>query len=95
MFDTVTTSRKYRNLQADPRCAIVVWNDAITVQIEGVADEPTGEELERVRACYFAAYPDGRDRLRDWADLTYIRVRPRWARYSDFAGGEIAEVALS
>jgi pyridoxine/pyridoxamine 5'-phosphate oxidase len=95
VFDTVTTSRKYKNLKADPRCAIVVWDDAITVQLEGVADEPTGEHLERLRACYFVAYPDGRDRLRDWADLTYIRVRPRWARFSDFATGEITEVPLS
>lgn len=95
VFDTVTTSRKYRNLKADPRCAIVVWDEAVTVQLEGVADEPTGEELERLRACYFVAYPDGRDRLRDWADLTYLRVRPQWARYSDFTTGEITEVALS
>lgn len=92
VFDTVTTSRKYRNLQADARCAIVVWDDAITVQLEGVADEPTGEDLERLRAAYFVAYPDGRDRLRDWADLTYIRVRPHWIRYSDFTTGEIIEV---
>lgn len=94
VFDTVTTSRKYRNLQADARCAIVVWDDAITVQLEGVADEPTGEDLERLRAAYFVAYPDGRDRLRDWADLTYIRVRPHWIRYSDFTTGEIIEVPL-
>ena len=95
VFDTVTTTRKYKNLKADPRCAIVVWADAITVQLEGVADEPTGEDLERMRACYFVAYPDGRDRLRDWANLTYLRVRPHWARYSDFGSGEIAEVVLS
>ena len=92
IFDTVTTSRKYRNLTRDPRCAIVVWDDAITVQLEGVADVPTGDDLDRLRACYFVAYPDGRDRLRDWPTLTYVRVRPSWARYSDFAASTIIEL---
>jgi len=65
IFDTVATSRKYRNLRADPRVALVIgWEHEITVQIEGVADVPVGDELERVRACYFVAYPDGRERAR-------------------------------
>src|SRR5215207_2617757 len=64
VFDTVETTRKWLNLRADPRIALVIgWDDAITAQIEGVADFPTGAELERIQACYFTAYPDGRDRL--------------------------------
>ena len=51
IFDTVATSRKYHNLRVDPRIALVVgWEHEITVQIEGVADVPVGDELERVRA---------------------------------------------
>ena len=84
VFDTVTTSRKYHNLKRDPRCALVIgWDAEITVQIEGVADEPTGDDLARLKACYFVAYPDGRERAR-WPTIAYIRVRPRWIRYSDF-----------
>jgi uncharacterized pyridoxamine 5'-phosphate oxidase family protein len=84
VFDTVETTRKYRNLRADPRIALVIgWDDEITAQIEGVSDFPTGEELERVRECYFVAYPDGRDRLA-WAGITHVRVRPTWIRFSDF-----------
>ncbi len=84
VFDTVTTSRKYANLRADPRIALVVgWEHEITAQIEGVADFPTGNELDRVRECYFAAYPDGRDRLA-WPGIVHVRVRPKWVRYSDF-----------
>src|SRR6266404_2978122 len=84
VFDTVETTRKYQNLRADQRIALVIgWDDEITVQIEGVADFPTGEELERVRESYFAAYPDGRDRLA-WPGITHVRVRPTWIRYSDF-----------
>lgn len=84
VFDTLDTSRKFRNLRADPRVALVVgWDDAMTAQIEGVADVPTGDELERLKACYFAVYPDGRERLA-WAGITHVRVRPTWIRFSDF-----------
>jgi len=84
VFDTLTSTRKYRNLVADPRIALVIgWDHAITAQIEGVVDFPSGDELARVREVYFAAYPDGRDRLA-WPGITHARVRPTWARYSDF-----------
>ncbi|MFD9218530.1 pyridoxamine 5'-phosphate oxidase family protein [Streptomyces sp. NPDC060064] len=84
VFDTVETTRKCFNLRTDPRIALVIgWDDAVTAQIEGVADFPTGSELERLQQCYFAAYPDGRDRLA-WPGITHVRVRPTWVRYSDF-----------
>ncbi|MFF4231086.1 pyridoxamine 5'-phosphate oxidase family protein [Streptomyces sp. NPDC001820] len=84
VFDTVETTRKCLNLHADPRISLVVgWDDAITAQIEGIADFPAGPELERIQQCYFAVYPDGRDRL-TWPGITHVRVRPTWVRYSDF-----------
>ncbi|MBX7080701.1 MAG: pyridoxamine 5'-phosphate oxidase family protein [Nannocystaceae bacterium] len=84
VFDTVEATRKFRNLRADPRIALVIgWDEGITAQIEGIADLPTGAELERIRECYFVAYPDGRDRLA-WPGITHVRVRPTWIRYSDF-----------
>lgn len=90
VFDTLATTRKARNLRNNPRVALVVgWgSDERTAQIEGVADEPAGAEQERIKAVYFQALPDGVDRQR-WTDITYVRVRPTWARYTDFlhAGG--------
>ncbi|MER7664683.1 MULTISPECIES: pyridoxamine 5'-phosphate oxidase family protein [unclassified Streptomyces] len=84
VFDTVNTTRKYRNLLADPRIALVIgWDEAVTVQIEGLADFPEGPELERLKAAYFTAYPEGRERL-GWPGITYVRVRAHWARHSDF-----------
>jgi hypothetical protein len=84
VFDTLTTTRKYGNLVANPRIALVIgWDHEVTAQIEGVVDFPTGAELERVRDVYLAAYPDGRDRLA-WPGITHARVRPTWVRYSDF-----------
>lgn len=95
VFDTVSSSRKYTNLIADPRCALAVWDGGeITAQLEGLADVPAGDELERLRAAYFVAFPDGVQRWREWKQLVYVRVRPTWARYSDFSTGTIAEIAL-
>ncbi len=84
VFDTVTTSRKYQNLRRDPRIALVIgWDGEVTTQVEGMADFPSGDELLRIRECYFAAYPDGRERL-SWPGITHVRIRPTWIRFSDF-----------
>ena len=87
VFDTLDTTRKVRNLRRVAKVAFVLggWliGDERTVQYEGVADEPTGEELERIKAVYFAAWPDGPAR-QSWPGLVYIRVCPTWIRYSDF-----------
>ena len=84
VFDTVKSSRKYQNLVREPRVALVIgWDQEITAQIEGRADFPVGDELERIREVYFASHPDGRDRL-SWPGIAHVRVRPMWARFSDF-----------
>jgi pyridoxine/pyridoxamine 5'-phosphate oxidase len=88
VFDTLGGTRKAANLRRDPRVALVVgWDEAQTAQIEGVADEPTGDDLERCKKAYFARFPDGPTRL-SWPGITYVRVRPTWIRYTDFRGGE-------
>jgi hypothetical protein len=94
VFDTIGTTRKMQNLRRDPRVALVVgWDEEQTAQIEGVADEPEGADLERLKKAYFAVYPDGVER-QSWEGITYVRVRPTWARYSDFRpGGRIVELS--
>jgi general stress protein 26 len=85
IFDTVSTSRKYANLRADPRVALVIgWEAEQTVQFEGIAELLSGKALEACKPDYFAAWPDGCERER-WPDIAYVRVRPRWLRYSDFS----------
>jgi general stress protein 26 len=84
VFDTVDTSRKCANLRKSPKIAFVIgWDDEITVQLEGIADEPRGAERDRILKAYFEVYPDGQERL-SWPGITHFRVRPAWARYSDF-----------
>lgn len=93
VFDTLGGTRKAHNLRLEPRIALVIgWDDDQTVQLEGVADEPSGPELARLKRVYFGVFPDGVAR-ESWADISYFRVRPHWARYSDFRpGGSISEL---
>jgi hypothetical protein len=84
IFDTVKSSRKYPNLVERPSCSFVVgWDGEQTVQFEGDAFEPAGEELKRYQEAYFVVWPDGPARM-SWPGITYFVVRPRWIRYSDF-----------
>jgi pyridoxine/pyridoxamine 5'-phosphate oxidase len=95
VFDTLGSTRKAANLARDPRIAVVIgWDDEQTVQLEGIADQPTGEELARLQRAYFDRFPDGPARLA-WPGLTYFRVRPTWARYSDFRGADAVLVEFA
>ena len=95
VIDTLDSTRKCSNLRRDPRIALVIgWDDEQTVQVEGIADEPKGAELERLKAIYLARFPDGHERA-SWPGITYFRVRPRWIRYSDFRGAEARVVELA
>lgn len=92
VFDTVKTSRKYPNLKANPRIAVVIgWEGEQTVQYEGVAVEPEDGELLRAKAVYFAAWPSGVERQK-WPGIAYFLIRPTWLRYSDFDTGRVEEM---
>jgi hypothetical protein len=86
-FDTLDGTRKVHNLRRNAKIAFVIGGltdgDERTVQYEGIADEPVGVELERLKEFYFVRFPDGRQR-QSWPGLIYVRARPRWIRYSDF-----------
>ena len=79
IFDTVDSSRKYRNLKVRGECSITMWSGEVTLQYEGIAEEAAGSHIDQ----YFKRFPDGRDRL-NWPGITYFVVRPKWVRYSDF-----------
>ena len=87
VFDTLISTRKAQNLRACPRTAFVLGgcpaSEERTVQFEGIADEPVGADLERIKRTYFAVWPEGPTRA-SWPGITYFRVRPTWIRFSDF-----------
>ena len=80
VFDTLATTRKAANLRQNSRCAFVIGGlkerDERTVQYEGTADEPAGDELERLKNLYFARFPNARER-QHWPSLIYMRIKPR------------------
>ncbi len=78
-FDTLNTSRKAINLRQNPLAAFVIGPTGVsadrTVQLEGVVDEPSGPDLDRLLEFYFARFPDGCARQSS-GDVIYLRVRP-------------------
>jgi len=85
VFDTVRTSRKYKNLLQNPFVAVVIgWSNETTVQYEGVATELIGEEAAHFTEIYFEAYPDGRERAETWPHIVHYKITPTWIRYSNF-----------
>jgi hypothetical protein len=87
-FDALADSRKTVNLRRNRAVALVIGPTAAgserTVQLEGVADEPTGAELVRLLELYLATFPDGLERQQR-PGISYWRIRPTWLRYSDFS----------
>jgi hypothetical protein len=98
VFDTVDSSRKALNLRANPKIAFVIGGmrpgDERSVQYEGIADEPSGAELEQLKQVYFERHPEGRAR-QHWPKLRYFRVRPTWLRYGDYSSKPPATVELT
>lgn len=85
IFDTTDTTRKAANLRSNGRIAMVIgWDDNQTIQLEGFADEPGGQELERLKQAYSSVYPDYCRTRQAVEGLIYFRVRSTWMRYSDF-----------
>ena len=85
VFDALETTRKIKNLRRDPRIAFVIgWQDDCTVQYEGFADEPEDNEFDRIKAIYCEAFPTAPQRD-IWPGHVYVRVVPKWIRYSSYA----------
>jgi pyridoxine/pyridoxamine 5'-phosphate oxidase len=91
VFDTLGSSRKAVNIARRPAAALVIgWDNDISVQIEGEARRPQGDDLAHAKAAYFREWPDGRGR-ENWPDIAYIVVKPRWMRYANYAGAPVIE----
>ncbi len=88
VFDTLGDTRKAVNLRARDAVSFALWSGERTVQIDGIADEPSGDELGRLRDAYLSVWPDGRERMA-WPGITWVRITPTWIRYTDFGAGPL------
>lgn len=85
IFDTVSDSRKYKNLLLNPNISFVIgWNNEQTIQYEGTAKIPDTNDLNNLLQTYFIVFPDGKDRKENWKNIAYFCVEPKWIRYSNF-----------
>lgn len=83
IFDTFTTYRKYKNLKTNPDVAFVIgWDENITVQYEGIAEELDDDNVAKYKQMYFTKNPDAR-KWEKFPETTWFRVKPRWLRYRD------------
>ncbi len=95
IFGTDKLSRKYRNLKANGKVALVIgWDENITVQYEGIAEELTADNAKTYKDIYFAKNPQARKW--DSEGNAYFRITPTWIRFSDLNKhpSEIIEMAF-
>ena len=86
VFDTVSDSRKYKNLISNPNISFVIGCDSEqTIQYEGIATIPDAKNLEKMLQIYFEIFPDGKERKETWENIAYFCVVPKWIRFSDFS----------
>lgn len=84
VFDTFPDSRKYKNLKADPRVAMVIgWENDITIQYEGVAEEVSAADKADYLRTHIAKIPHEKTYVEMGA--VPFRIRPTWLRYCDYS----------
>ncbi len=92
IFDTVSTSRKYKNLLHHTTAALVIgWENEQTLQLEGIARLLSEKQDHALLETYFTAFPDGRERVKSMAGLVHFCIKPTWIRFSDFINNVIEE----
>lgn len=83
IFDTLSPYRKYKNLQNNKHVAFVIgWDENITVQYEGIAEELKDKDTQMYKQAYFAKNPEAK-RWESREGIVYFKVTPTWIRYSD------------
>ncbi|HLC44972.1 MAG: hypothetical protein A2722_01300 [Candidatus Doudnabacteria bacterium RIFCSPHIGHO2_01_FULL_50_11] len=81
VFGTYQGSRKFRNLQSNPRVALVIGMDrGETVQYEGMATELSGHELARFKQEYLSQVPTAAKYVPQ-AEQVFFKIKPAYVRY--------------
>jgi uncharacterized protein YhbP (UPF0306 family) len=83
IFGTFKTSRKYMNLQKNPRVAIVIgWEGGKTVQYEGEVVELEGQERSDAMNVFLSKTSSAAKFLSNLEEAIF-KVVPKWIRYSN------------
>lgn len=83
IFDTFINSRKYKNLQQNKYVSFVIgWDEDITIQYEGEAEQIKPNELEKYQKEFFSKNPDA-EKWKSVPEIVFFKVTPKWIRYSN------------
>ncbi len=94
IFATFDESRKFHNLQSNPRVALAVgWERGITVQYEGEAAPLTDAEVEECKRLFLAKIPTAAKFVSSPSEK-FFRITPKWVRYSDWSHDPIEQFEI-
>lgn len=83
IFGTDNSSRKYANIQNNPKVAFVIgWDENNTVQFEGLAEELLSKDIQLVRDNYWSKSPMA-EKYHANEGQRYFIVKPKWIRYTN------------
>lgn len=88
VFGTSNKTRKYQNLQTNPKVSFVIGTSheaRVTVQYLGTARELAGEELTKYQNVHIAKHPRAKRVVLASEERMFL-VSPTWMRYSDYNG---------
>ncbi|MHB8870945.1 MAG: pyridoxamine 5'-phosphate oxidase family protein [Candidatus Doudnabacteria bacterium] len=84
-FGTSVYTRKYINIQKNPRVAFVIgWTKGKTVQYEGEAVELTAEEILEYKQNALGDVPSIAKYIHD-EEMVFYKVKPKMIKYSDLS----------
>lgn len=83
VFATYSSSRKYINIQKNPKVAVVFSDNALkSVQYEGKTEVLEGEELKKYKQLLFQRNPKS-IQYENHPEQTYLKITPSWMKYTD------------
>lgn len=83
IFDTLITSRKYKNIKRSPKIAMVVgWDENQTVQLEGLAAELNDKERPGLKKAFFDKVPMAK-KFEANQNIVYFKISLKWIRFTD------------
>lgn len=88
LFGTNRSTRKYANLKANPKCALVVgFESPQTVQIEGIAEEVDAADIADRLQQHTNKVPAAK-RFAEQEGQTWFFITPTWLRHTNYAAPE-------
>ena len=83
IFGTFKSSRKYLNLQKNPRVSLVIgWDKGKTVQYEGEVKELQGKAVVEFEKAHMGEMSSAAKYVSK-KEAVFYKITPKWIRYTD------------